>query len=105
MKVVPLDETTLTLSALADMAKDGTVILTRKGRPLVAVKDVSGSDWESLSLASNTQFMALIEESRRSHQEQGGMGLQQLRRELRLDGDGRPSRGSQGRLKKRRGTT
>jgi hypothetical protein len=44
MKVIPLDDTTLTLPAVAEMARDETVVLTRKGRPLVAIKDASGSD-------------------------------------------------------------
>ena len=63
MKVISVEESKLTASALADMAKGETVILTRNGRPIAAVKNVSGSDWESLSLASNPQFMSLIEES------------------------------------------
>ncbi len=105
MKIIPVDESTLTLSALADMAKDGTVILTRNGRPLVTVKDVSGSDWESLSLASNPQFIALIEESRRAHREHGGIGLEQLRRELRVGRGGRVSPGPKSHPKKRQGKT
>jgi hypothetical protein len=82
MKIVPLEETTLTMPELAELVKEGPVILTRNGQPLLAVKDVSGSDWESVSLASNPRFMALIEESRRSHRERGGVGLDDLRREL-----------------------
>jgi hypothetical protein len=82
MKVVPLEQTTLTMTDLAELVKEGPVILTRDGQPLLAVKDVSGSDWESVSLASNPRFMALIEESRRSYREKGGVGLDNVRREL-----------------------
>ncbi len=103
MKVISLDDTTLTLTALADMAKDETVILTRKGQPVIAVKDVSGSKWESLSLASNPQFMALIEESRRAHREQGGVGIGQLRREVGIKAGGRSPRTSRSRGKKTQG--
>jgi hypothetical protein len=85
MRIVPLDETTLTVAQLEEMVKDGPVILTRNGQPLLAVKDVSGSDWESVSLASNPRFRAIIEESRRSYREEGGIGLDDLRRELGLD--------------------
>jgi hypothetical protein len=84
MKVVPLEETTLTMSELAALAKEGLVIVTRNGQPMLAVKDVSGSDWESISLASNPRFMAIIEESRRSYREQGGISLPDLQRELGL---------------------
>ena len=89
MKVLPLEETTLTVPDLAELVKEGPVILTRNGQPCVTVKDVSGSDWESISLASNPRFMALIEESRRSYREKGGIRLDDLRRELGLDDEPR----------------
>ena len=34
------------------MAKQETVILTKKDKPLAAVKDLSGTDWESVALAT-----------------------------------------------------
>jgi hypothetical protein len=89
LKIVPLEQTTLTVPELAELVKDGPVILTRNGQPLLAVKDVSDSDWESVSLASNPRFVALIEESRRSYREKGGIGLDQLRQELGLRKDSR----------------
>ena len=82
MKVVPMDENALTVPELVELVKEGTVILTRNGQPMLAVKDVSGSDWESVSLASNPQFIAIIEESRRSYHEAGGVSLDELRRKL-----------------------
>jgi hypothetical protein len=85
MKVVPLEGTTMTVSELVELAKGEAVILTRDGQPLVAVRDVSGSDWESASLANNPRFKALIEQSRRAYRDRGGIGIDQLRRELGLD--------------------
>ncbi|HXG11084.1 MAG TPA: hypothetical protein VNK04_15095 [Gemmataceae bacterium] len=96
MKVIPLEKVELTLPEVADMAKAGPVILTRNGRPLAAVKDLSGSDWESVSLANNPQFAALIEESRRSYREEGGISLDDLRKELGL----KPRPRARGRKKK-----
>ncbi len=84
MKVISLENTILTPKELAKMAKKEPVILTRHGRPLVAVKDLSGSDWESVSLANDPRFKALIEASRRSYREKGGIPLDQVRKELRL---------------------
>jgi len=48
------------------------------------IKDMFGSDWESLPLANNLQFRALIEESRRSYREEGGISLEELQAELGL---------------------
>lgn len=96
MRVVPLEKTKLTLPDVAELAKSETVILTRHGKPLAAIKDLSGSDWESLSLANDPRFLALIEGSRRAYREEGGIGLDELRSELGLKA---PARG-RGRKKK-----
>src|SRR2546425_5884377 len=84
MKVIPLEHAKLTLPEVAELAKDGPVILTRNGKPLAAVKDLSGTDWESVALANHPQFLALIEESRRSYQQEGGISLDDLCLELGL---------------------
>ena len=84
MKMVELEKTELTLPDAAELARGGSIILTRDGKPLAVIKGLSGSDWESVALASNPQFRALIDESRRSHREQGGISLQQLRNDLGL---------------------
>ena len=75
MKMVALETTALSAVDLAKMAKKGLVILTSKGKPLASVKDISGSDWESIALANNPRFVALIEESRRSFRKKEELGL------------------------------
>ena len=90
MKIVPVEQTQMTLPELAEMAMNGPVILTRKGKPILSVKDLSGSDWESISLANNPQFLAVIEESRHSFREKGGIGLDDLSKELGLRKPKRP---------------
>lgn len=89
MKVVPLEGTTLTIPELVELAKVEAIILTRHGLPLVTVRDISDSDWETTALAHNPRFRAMIEQSRRSYRDQGGIGLEQLRRELDLEADPR----------------
>src|SRR3989304_137323 len=64
MKLVPLERTGLTLLDVAELSKKGPVILTRKGKPLAAVKDLSGSDQESIAPANNLHSRALIAQSR-----------------------------------------
>ena len=87
MKVIALEGNGLTVPDLEELVKQGPVILTRNGLPLMSVKDVTGSDWESVSLSSDPRFMAIIEESRRSCLETGGIALDEIRRELGLDED------------------
>jgi hypothetical protein len=91
MKVVPLEGTTMTVPELVELARGEAVILTRGGEPLISVRELSGSDWESASLAHNPRFAALIEQSRRSYREKGGIGIDQLRPELDLQLDAHDS--------------
>lgn len=84
MKVIAVETANVSLPDVAELARSGTVILTRKGKPLAAVKDLSGADWESLSLANNPRFRQLIEASRRSYRDEGGIGLEEIRQEFGL---------------------
>lgn len=88
MKIIAVEKTDLSLKAALALAKKEPVIVTRNGKPLASVKSLSGSDWESVSLANNPQFLAIIEKSRRSLKKDGGLTLDQVRQELGL----RPSR-------------
>lgn len=84
MNRVDLEKTSLSANDLADLARTETVVLTRKGKPLVAVQPLGGSDWESISLANNPKFQAIIEDSRRSYREHGGVSLDEVCAELGL---------------------
>jgi hypothetical protein len=85
MKVVALEEATMTMPELVELAKLEPVILTLGGQPMVSVRDLSRLDWESASLANNPRFQAIIEQSRASYREKGGIGSEEVRRELGLD--------------------
>lgn len=84
MKAISVEDTTVTAEELATMATKEPGILTRKGQPPVAVRAVSGSDWESVSQANNPRFVAIIEDSRRAYREKGGIPVGRFRKELGL---------------------
>lgn len=92
MKAIALEDSVLTVEQLAEIAREQPVILTRKGKPVVAVNDLSGSDWESISLANNPRFVELIEQSRRAYREEGGISLAEVRKRLGLKSKPRKSR-------------
>ncbi len=100
MRLLPIEGTKKSISELAQMAKSGPVILTRQGKPMAAVKDLSGKDWESVSLANNPQFMAIIEESRSSFRREGGIGIDEVRTQLGLKVKSRYRRNSRKRKKR-----
>jgi hypothetical protein len=84
MKLISIEGNTKSIAELARMSKDGPVILTRKGKPMAAVRHLAGNDWESISLANNRQFMQIIENSRRSYRLHGGIGIDDVRKQLGL---------------------
>lgn len=84
MKRVALETNSMTVAELVQMAQKEPVIVTRRGKPFVSVKSLKGQDWECVSLANNPEFRAIIEESRRSYEEHGGIPLEQAARELGL---------------------
>jgi hypothetical protein len=79
LKRVSLEKSQLSRQEVAALAQCELLILTRNGKPSEAVKDLAGSDWESLVLVNNLQFVALIEKSRQSYLEESDIGLEQLR--------------------------
>ena len=56
--------------------------MTRRGKPLLAVTPVNGDDWESIALAHNPKFIAIIERSRKSRKP--GLSTAEMRRRLEL---------------------
>jgi len=83
MKLLSIEHNT-SIAELARMTKSGPVILTRKGKPLAAVRRLVGNDWESISLANNPEFKAIIESSRRSYRLHGGIGIDDVCKQLSL---------------------
>jgi prevent-host-death family protein len=63
-------------------AKDGPVVLTERGRPLVVLQDVEGNDLESISLSLNPKFLELIMRSRIRTETEGGISHEEMVRRL-----------------------
>lgn len=74
--------------------------MTRRGKPVAVVVAVGGLDLGTLSLATNSDFIALIERSRASYRATGGVSLDQVRRRYGVRSKAvrsratRPARGS-----------
>ena len=56
------------------------IIVTRKGRPIAVVLPVHGADVETVSVSLNPQFRALMEESRKQQDREGGFSSEEIRR-------------------------
>jgi len=81
MKTVRLSELTGSLSDYARESRPEPLVVTRRGRPIVAVMPLTKyDDWESVSLATNPKFLEIIERSRASAVEHGTIPLAKVAR-------------------------
>ena len=84
MKTIDVADATDTLSDYAKKGLKEAVVVTRAGKPILAVSPIKKSDWESVALANNPKFLAIIERSRASHKPGTGISTEEMRRRLGL---------------------
>lgn len=80
MKTIELTEAVKSLAEYAIEALVEPVMVAHEGRPLVVLSSVIGDDAESVSLSTNRKFMEVIEKSRKSLRERGGIPGDVVRR-------------------------
>jgi antitoxin (DNA-binding transcriptional repressor) of toxin-antitoxin stability system len=84
MKAVEISKAT---APLADYARDISgepLVITENGKPIAILEALEDTDWETISLSSNPEFMAIIERSRTRQQTEGGLSEAEVRRRLGL---------------------
>lgn len=79
MKVIELSQAAGSLAEYAACAQVEPLIFTRDGRPVAILTDAGGMDLESASLSVNPAFHAMLDRSRASLREQGGIPIEELR--------------------------
>jgi hypothetical protein len=82
MKTIDVADATDTLSAYAKKGLREALVVTRRGKPLLALTPIKKGDWESIVVATNPKFLAIIERSRKSHKR--GLSTEEMRRRLGL---------------------
>ncbi len=82
MKTLELRKATGSLAGYVGDAQKGPVVFTVKGDPVAAIVPLTNVDLETISLASNRQFLRLIGRSRASLTAKGGLSPTQVRRQL-----------------------
>jgi hypothetical protein len=82
MKTIDVADATGTLSEYAKKGLKEALVVTRRGKPLLAVTPIKMDDWESITVANNPKFLAIIERSRKSTKP--GLSTGEMRRRLGL---------------------
>jgi prevent-host-death family protein len=69
--------------SLSDFAREGLrepVVVTKRGKPVVAVMPLTKyDDWESVALSTNPGFLKMIERSRAGARRSGTLSLEEVR--------------------------
>lgn len=85
MRVIELSEARGTLAEYAEKVQDEPLVITQDGKPVAMLAAVDDMDLESISLSTNPDFLALLERSRASLREHGGIPSSEMRRLLDED--------------------
>lgn len=82
MKTIDIADATASLSDYAATGLKEAVVVTRGGKPVLAVTPIRKGDWESIAVATNPKFLAIVERSRASHKPGTGISTAEMRRRL-----------------------
>jgi hypothetical protein len=82
MKRIAIEECTLSVQDLVQIAEAETVVLTRQGTPILGIVGVDEDEVEAWSLGSNPDFLALMERFRERGRREGGIALEEVRCQL-----------------------
>jgi hypothetical protein len=98
MKTMELAKATSALATYARRVGSEPMVFTQRGRPVAALVRLTNVDMETLALSNDPRFIALIEQSRRRHERQGGISTSEMRRRLGVQ---QPPRKAAARSKRR----
>jgi prevent-host-death family protein len=85
MKVIEMSKAKSTLAEYARHVASEPVIVTSDGKPVAALFSIDDSDLESISLSTNPDFLAILEQSRARFRTEGGITGQEMRSRLGLE--------------------
>jgi len=80
MKTISVQNTTMKLTEVVDLAGKDLVILRHNGKNSFALIRLDEGDLEALSLSQNPDFMAMLDKARLSYEKKGGVSLEEVKR-------------------------
>ena len=83
MMLVEMAEAATSLRTLVSRARREPVVLTLRGRPVVALTPIEDGDWENLVVASHPAFRRLMKQSRERCKPGQGISTEEMRRRLK----------------------
>jgi hypothetical protein len=86
MTTLAVDESDLSLRQVARRVKEagGSLVVTRRGKPLLLVHDLSGEDAETIALSTNKSFTRFINKRRAEAKKKGTTDFDEVCRKAGL---------------------
>lgn len=79
MNIAPLADVKARFSAYIKKTQEGPVVVTKNGRPVVVLLNISDEDdLERILLANSKQFQAMLDAAEQRIKETGGIGHEEL---------------------------
>lgn len=85
MKHLDLTQATDSLATYVRQLGEDKLVLIENGQPVAVLMPVTENDLEDISLSNNPEFLAILEQSRTSLREKGGVSLEQVKQRLGLE--------------------
>ena len=82
MRVIDIAQAKSSLAEYVREVAKEPVIVAKNGKPGAALMALKNADLETVSLSTNPEFLAIIEESRARQQAEGGISGKEMRRKL-----------------------
>jgi PHD/YefM family antitoxin component YafN of YafNO toxin-antitoxin module len=82
VRTVEMAQATESLGKYARGVSHEPLILTRNGRPFAILMSLPNTDLETVSLSTNPEFIAMLEQSEANYQAEGGISSEEMRRRL-----------------------
>ncbi len=82
MKTLEMKKATGTLAEYAKKIGEEPIILTVDGKLTAALISIENADLETITLSTNSDFIALIERSRKRYKDDEGISSDEVRRQL-----------------------
>ena len=84
MTTLSLEQPGASLRDMIDLLRQGPVVITEHGRPVMTVLAVDEDDAFAWSMGQSRELMAVVQEARQELRETGGLSLAEMRRNLGL---------------------
>jgi hypothetical protein len=84
MKSLDLAQANDSLASYVQDLGHGKLVVVQDGQPIAVLMPVTEDELEDIGLSQNPEFLEILEQSRMSLREKGGISLEQMQQQLGL---------------------